>query len=640
MLPFDMILSAAGTAGQAIGAKAGLQGETANGNGSGQFASVLNAAVRPDQDADALTEFAAELPEDLASELASELTSEVTGEFQPLPVQPVPSATADALFENLLGAGQGEGVDLQVGDAGEPALPVAPLGSGGGPAVPPVAGEPLPVDPLEPALGTKPAAGTLVPGLAQGSAGAPVTGEGQPAVTANGANLAASGSGAADALASTSTKQAAGLNAPGALLNETVQPGAGRGAAAVAAAQPAQAQAVSNAGAVLAEKGTTQTDVSLPAKKWQADLPAELRSTLTRVAQGESGGQVSSAASAPSVDAAVASASQQKSVNAPAAATVIGAPVAEELGVEPLTVTAEDGAAKAEAIVTAAAKKSGEPAQPAAQVAQAVQNKPVPVKQGGGLQAPLADDAPSASLADLDAAVEEVQPAAAGTKKAPAASPAGVGAEASQQAPAATKPEILVATAARSAVSPGEVEFDAEFDPEAALRLTGTTGESASTVRLENVVRPNQTLSSHVAMQVAGEMARNIQNGQTKFQMRFDPPELGRVDVKMKVSSDGSVQAHLIVERPETLDMFMRDQRGLERALEAAGLTADSENLKFSLKDQGNSGSQFADGQQDGDQHNGASGKGEADQLHDHDEFGPAMPLNIAAANGGLDVRI
>lgn len=633
MLPFDMILSAAGTAGQAIGAKAGLQGDTAGGNGSGQFASVLNAAVKPDQDADALTEFAAELPVDLvgelASELVSDLASELTGELQPLPVQPVPSATADALFENLLGTGQGEGVALQIVDVGEPVLPVAPLGAGAGPAVPPNVGEPLPVDPLEPVLGAKPAAGTLAPVLAQGSAGAPSTGEGQSAASANGANP----------VAAALTKQAAEPTAPGALLNETVQAGIARGGAVVDAAQPAQAQAVSTAGIVLAEKGTNQTDVSLPAKKWQADLPAELRSTLTRVAQGEVGGQVSSSGSAPLVDTAV-SASQQKPVNATAASTVSVPPIAEEPVVEPLTVTAEDGAAEAEPLVTAAAKKSGEPAQPVVQVAQAAQNKPIPVKQGGGLQAPLADDAPPVSLADLDAAVEEAQPSAASTKKTPAASHAGAGSEAPQQTPASPKPEILAAAAARSAVSSGEVEFDAEFDPEAALRLTGTTGESASTVRLENVVRPNQTLSSHVAMQVAGEMARNIQNGQTKFQMRFDPPELGRVDVKMKVSSDGSVQAHLIVERPETLDMFMRDQRGLERALEAAGLTADSENMKFSLKDQGNSGSQFADGQQDGDQHNGASGKSEADQYHDHDEFGPAVPLNIAAATGGLDVRI
>ena len=111
----------------------------------------------------------------------------------------------------------------------------------------------------------------------------------------------------------------------------------------------------------------------------------------------------------------------------------------------------------------------------------------------------------------------------------------------------------------------------------------------------------------------------------------------------MKVAADGSVQAHLIVERPETLDMFLRDQRGLERALEAAGLNANSNDLQFSLK-QG-PGHQFAS-QDDQGQQNGQSGAasteadGSGDASADEAMDGQLLRMTLAEQRGGLDVRI
>lgn len=180
-----------------------------------------------------------------------------------------------------------------------------------------------------------------------------------------------------------------------------------------------------------------------------------------------------------------------------------------------------------------------------------------------------------------------------------------------------------------------------DVEPEFAASLRG--GEMQGAARTEALQTPNQAQSSQVATQVAVEMARNLKNAQTRFQMRFDPPELGRVDVNMKVSADGSVQAHLIVERPETLDMFLRDQRGLERALEAAGLSADSKDLQFSLKQ--DSGQQLASGDdqasqdQSGQPGNGgeqASDAGAADEMLDRQ----LLQMTLAEQRGGLDVRI
>ncbi len=84
--------------------------------------------------------------------------------------------------------------------------------------------------------------------------------------------------------------------------------------------------------------------------------------------------------------------------------------------------------------------------------------------------------------------------------------------------------------------------------------------------------------------QVAFEIARHVQAGASRFQIRLDPPELGRVDVKLDVDASGNVNARMTVERIETLDLMQRDQRALERALAQAGLDGSRTNLEFSLR--------------------------------------------------------
>ena len=139
------------------------------------------------------------------------------------------------------------------------------------------------------------------------------------------------------------------------------------------------------------------------------------------------------------------------------------------------------------------------------------------------------------------------------------------------------------------------------------------------------------------SVQVAAAIARNLQNGQTRFQVRLDPPELGRVDVSMKVGTDGAVQAHLIVERPETLDMFLRDQRSLERALEAAGLSTGSDGLQFSLKqDQGQQFGSFDRDRPD----NGRTSNSNTEEDDIAGDQGLTSELYVSPASSGLDIRI
>jgi flagellar hook-length control protein FliK len=100
-------------------------------------------------------------------------------------------------------------------------------------------------------------------------------------------------------------------------------------------------------------------------------------------------------------------------------------------------------------------------------------------------------------------------------------------------------------------------------------------------VKLAVVTREGQTAEMQtLALHVAARWAK----GESKFTIRLDPPELGRIDVNLNVNNHGHAQAVLAVEKPQTLDLLLRDAPSLERALKDAGLELGG-NLSFSLKE-------------------------------------------------------
>jgi flagellar hook-length control protein FliK len=85
---------------------------------------------------------------------------------------------------------------------------------------------------------------------------------------------------------------------------------------------------------------------------------------------------------------------------------------------------------------------------------------------------------------------------------------------------------------------------------------------------------------------VAIEIASQVQSGKNHFEIRLDPPELGRIEVRLDVDRDGHTTTRLIADRSDTLDLMRRDASGLERALQDAGLKTSDSGLQFSLRDQ------------------------------------------------------
>lgn len=676
MLPFDMIFSAVGAAGKMEGASLSLKDGTADGQGGGQFSSVLNATIDPDAD--------------LAGE-NGELPLDVPYELFGLQAQPLPVRFAFAAGLSLTGTGEGQAQDSalapQLPDGGD-----VPILSGNGKGAsdllqgagaPPVLGGTAPDGDLLAAAGIN--AGndadalqpvSLKPAASPAGAPVPVSGGTAPETAsqlAKAPRLATAGDGIISAAPlAGALDEAAGPSEVAAgrvpLTASTQASAAQQPVVTAPALQDVQQKLTSdrvgdwagnrggehaNAGQKLAGEGARLlrevqgqgSGLGVTAKKWQSGLPQELRATVASLVVGQTPAAAKlvetpaavqpTVLTTPAQDAALVSdltlAASNEQGLAPVAEDVAG-----EFSAAPRASATGGAVPQGQATAGPSVTSTDEGAAASGQIALA---KTLQQDKTGLLPANV-DDAPVAELAEGDVDPGEQPPAATATKK---AAPAAAGTTprdvAGQQQTGARADLVAVAPSGQPLSKPeGELEF--EFDPEAIARLSGTGGDTVSVSRADTAVRPGQVQSSHVAMQVAGEIARNLQNGNTRFQMRFDPPELGRVDVKMKVSADGKVHAHLIVERPETLDLFMRDQRGLERALEAAGLTADSENMKFSLKDQGSSGFQFSEGR-DQSQERGSDrpGTGREPTLED-DDYGPGVRMNLTARAGGLDVRI
>ena len=89
---------------------------------------------------------------------------------------------------------------------------------------------------------------------------------------------------------------------------------------------------------------------------------------------------------------------------------------------------------------------------------------------------------------------------------------------------------------------------------------------------------------------VAMEIATSIQSGKSRFEIRLDPADLGRIDVRIDIDRNGQMTSHLTVEKPETLSMLRQDAPQLQRALDDAGFKTGGGGLQFSLRDQSSSG--------------------------------------------------
>ena len=177
-------------------------------------------------------------------------------------------------------------------------------------------------------------------------------------------------------------------------------------------------------------------------------------------------------------------------------------------------------------------------------------------------------------------------------------------------------PKIIADTGTQTAVQP--TTTNAASNAAAPATLVSQLGPQAAPIPL-----------SGVAMEIAGKALE----GKNRFEIRLDPPELGRIEVRLDVDRDGNVTSRMTVDRADTLDLLRRDATGLERALQDAGLKTADNSLQFSLRDQ-------SMGQQQ------TGGGPDTAQMIVTDETLPpidVIPQNysrLAGTGSGIDIRV
>lgn len=149
-------------------------------------------------------------------------------------------------------------------------------------------------------------------------------------------------------------------------------------------------------------------------------------------------------------------------------------------------------------------------------------------------------------------------------------------------------------------------------------------GEGAAAVAGAAAAAPAAPATAASPPSVAGQVAVAIAGADgERVEIRLDPPELGRVQIAIRVI-DGALTAVVLAERPEVADMLRRHASDLERDLAAAGY--EDVSLDFG------EGHDEAPDERAAPPAAAATAKGERLPL----EFLPAARL----ADGRLDIRL
>ncbi|MEA2941929.1 MAG: flagellar hook-length control protein FliK [Bradyrhizobium sp.] len=338
--------------------------------------------------------------------------------------------------------------------------------------------------------------------------------------------------------------------------------------------------------------------------------------------------------SAATTDAVVPAAAV--AVNAPASATdTVTTPVSQPVAKADAAVQADPELAAAAVAATIPVEAVGPKATLKTTAATRSSENAVPIRPG---IAPGAADA-SAASASADAADKPVAPqpsAVDGREKT-----AGTAVDTPTTDPA--KPEASTVIAAtpsprdHRASAAVQVQNDtADVGQQAASAIQQPQAQSAATLATATPLTVTAATAAAVPLNgLALQIAVSAQSGNSRFEIRLDPAELGRIDVRIDVDRHGQLTSHLTVEKPETLAMLRQDAPQLQRALDNAGFKTGDGGLQFSLRDHSSSG------QNTGDQ----AGRNAQRLIISEDDSFPAAVAGrtygrMSESGSGVDIRV
>jgi flagellar hook-length control protein FliK len=253
--------------------------------------------------------------------------------------------------------------------------------------------------------------------------------------------------------------------------------------------------------------------------------------------------------------------------------------------------------------------------------------------------APVARPAGAIQSAAANAPAHQAQQAATAGAGTPQAATAPGESQAGQAGIAA----VQIAGAAQQGTDAADMPGDVKVSGSDTVVMRQESARSDGPAPAQAADRAPPRTDATAIVRLAQQIGQRAGAGATRFQIRMDPPELGRIEVRLHIDRENRAHAVLLAERADTLSDLSRASRALERALEDAGLKLAQGGLEFGLKrDAPHQG--MADGRQpverlivpdgDGDGAGGAmsggGGQSEPDEAATLYGFRLARPAHIA----------
>jgi hypothetical protein len=194
----------------------------------------------------------------------------------------------------------------------------------------------------------------------------------------------------------------------------------------------------------------------------------------------------------------------------------------------------------------------------------------------------------SASSPGAERAADDGDGAAANTS----ANAAGAKASGQTVSPASAQANGGQANGAQTNAQAG-ADAAADVKVDVATTSTATSTSSADTLMkgaqtAEAPKHPALANAPQAVAQVYTRMIERMDGRAQRFEIRLDPEELGRVDVRIEIGADKKVHAVLAAHDSAAMSDLMRGQKALERALSDAGIDLADGGLQFEMsKDTG-----------------------------------------------------
>ena len=201
--------------------------------------------------------------------------------------------------------------------------------------------------------------------------------------------------------------------------------------------------------------------------------------------------------------------------------------------------------------------------------------------------------------------------------------------------PAMGPADVIAAAVTPDLAGNGEAEATGS-EPLPAVEGSTAAASTASGARETGLSQLSRATIEATA-QIAAQILRRLEGRSTRFEMALTPDELGRVDVKLDIDSEGRLNARLAFDNPAAATDLKGRADELRRQLEDAGFQLADDAFEFTDRDSGSSA--FDRGQ---DARNGSS-RAFAAATRLNTEIDVAQPprwLALSLSPSGVDMKV